>query len=222
MSRTFAEAKDLDISKIKPIADFVLIEIIEQTETAGGIIISQEKEGSRSECCIGRVIDYGSGEFQALTGVTFPLYFKPGEYVVTMEYMGERIEQNGKKYRLVRAHGIWCKLKFNGKPELMDIRSIEPITDHVLLKIRENHKTKGGIILASKNPNMANSLADVVAVGEGKVRPEAPKATPLEVKPGDTVAFATYAGAIIKMGGDTYRLCTEDDIVAVVEGLERD
>lgn len=221
MSRVTIEDFDLDVSSLKLLNDFVLIEVVEQSETSGGIILSTAKEGSRSECCIGRVIDFGPGELQPRTGMIFPLYFTPGEYVCTMEYMGERIERNGKKYRVVRAHGIWCKVKFNGKPELFDIRKIEPITDHVLLKVRNEHKTKGGIILASQNPNIANSLADVVAVGEGKVRPEADHATPLEIKVGQTVAFATYAGAIIKMDGDTYRLCTEDDIVAVVEGLKR-
>lgn len=221
MSRTIIEDRDLDVSRITPLQDFVLIEVIEQSETSGGIILSTDKEGSRSECCIGKVIDFGPGEYQYATGVIFPLYFKLGEFVCTMQYMGEMIEKDGKKYRLVRAHGIWCKMKLRGKPEQLDIQSIQPVTDHVLLKIREEHKTKGGIIITGKNPNMANAIADVIAVGEGKVRPEAPKATPLEVKPGQTVAFSTYAGAIIKMNGDTYRLCTEDDIVAVVEGLER-
>ena len=221
MSRTEIHDRDLDVNTLRPLADFVLIEVIEQPATSGGIILSLEKEGSRSEWVVGSVIEYGPGEFYPETGLTFPLYFKPGEYVVTMEYMGERIERDGKKYRLVRSHGIWCKLKFNGAPELLDIRKIEPITDHVLLKVKHEHKTKGGIILASKNPNLANSLAEVVAIGEGKVRKAATRATPLEIKVGETVCFATYAGAIIKMNGDTYRLCTEDDIIAVVKGLKR-
>lgn len=221
MSRTTIEDRDLDILSLRPTQDFVLIEIIEQSETSGGIILSTEREGSRSECCIGRVIDFGPGELREKISTILPLDFKKGEIVCCMEYMGERIEQGGKKYRMVRAHGIWCKMKLRGKPELLDIESIEPLTDHVLLKVREEHKSKGGIILASRNPDRANSLADVVAVGEGKVRSKAFRPTPLVVKPGQTVAFMTCAGAIIKMNGDTYRLCIEDDIVMVIEGLKR-
>lgn len=219
MSRTTIEDRDLDVASLKVVSDFVLIEIIEQSETAGGIVVVTAKEGSRSECCIGKVIKVGTGEFQPKTGRTIPLQFKVGEIVCCMEYMGERIETGGKKYRMVRAHGIWTKLKLRGKPELMDIEAIHPVTDHILLKVREEHTTKGGIILSFSGPTSASSLADVVEIGEGRIMAEAEKPTPLEVKKGETVAFMSCAGAVIHMRGVEYRLATEGDIVAVVEGI---
>jgi chaperonin GroES len=40
---------------------------------------------------------------------------------------------------------------------------------------------------------------------------------PLEIKKGDRVLYAKYAGAEIKMDGEEYLMMREDDILAVIE-----
>jgi Co-chaperonin GroES (HSP10) len=39
----------------------------------------------------------------------------------------------------------------------------------------------------------------------------------MEVKVGDRVIFAKYAGSEVKIGGEEYLIMREDDILAVVE-----
>jgi len=56
----------------------------------------------------------------------------------------------------------------------------------------------------------------VVAVGPG--RREDGKVFPLDVKAGDTVLFAKYAGAEIKLDGEEHLILREDDVLGIVEG----
>jgi len=56
----------------------------------------------------------------------------------------------------------------------------------------------------------------VIAVGKGEVSKEG-KLIPLEVKRGDTVLLAKYAGTEIKIEGDEHLIVSENDILGIVE-----
>ena len=92
---------------------------------------------------------------------------------------------------------------------------IKPLGDRVLVKrIREEDKTKGGIIIpdtAKEKPQEGK----VVAVGRGKVAEDG-KLIPPEVKAGDKILFGKYSGSEIKLDGEEHVVLREDDILGII------
>lgn len=93
--------------------------------------------------------------------------------------------------------------------------NIKPLGERVVIKVLESEeKTKSGIVLpdtAKEKPQMGQ----VLAVGTGKTLDNGEKVA-LEVKEGDTVLFAKYAGTEVKLDGEEYMVLKESDILAVV------
>jgi chaperonin GroES len=92
---------------------------------------------------------------------------------------------------------------------------IRPLHDRILVKrIDEEEKTKGGIIIpdtAKEKPQEGR----VVAVGGGKVLEDG-KIRPLDVKTGDRILFAKYAGSEVKIEGEEHVILREDDVLGIV------
>ena len=85
---------------------------------------------------------------------------------------------------------------------------IKPIGERaVLKKLEAEEKTSGGIILTSAAREKPQ-VAEVIAVGKGE--------SDIEVKPGDKVVFAPYAGTEISFEGETYTIMDFKDLLAVV------
>jgi chaperonin GroES len=94
---------------------------------------------------------------------------------------------------------------------------IRPLHDRVVIKrLKEEEKTKGGIFI----PDTAKEKpveAKVIAVGNGKILEDG-TLRPLDVKPGDTVLLAKYAGSEIKIDGEEHVVLREEEILAVIDG----
>ncbi|NLA58911.1 MAG: co-chaperone GroES [Firmicutes bacterium] len=92
---------------------------------------------------------------------------------------------------------------------------VKPLADRVIVKpIEAEEKTKSGIVLpdtAKEKPQEG----EVVAVGPGRY--EDGKLVPMNVKQGDRVLFAKYAGTEIKMDGEEYLIMRESDILGIIE-----
>lgn len=92
---------------------------------------------------------------------------------------------------------------------------IRPLNDRVVVKVlAEEERTRGGIVLpdtAKEKPQKG----EVIAAGPGAVREDGLR-TPLDVKVGDHVLFAKYAGTEVKLDGEEYLILRESDILAVV------
>jgi chaperonin GroES len=94
---------------------------------------------------------------------------------------------------------------------------ITPLRDKVVVKRLEEveEKTPGGIIIpdtAKEKPQ----IGEVVAVGKGKILQDG-KIIPPEVKVGDRVLFAKYAGTEVKIEGEEYLIMSEDEILGIIE-----
>jgi len=93
---------------------------------------------------------------------------------------------------------------------------IRPLHDRLIVRrMEEEEKTKGGIII----PDTAKEKpveGKVIAVGEGRVKKDGTK-IPMEVKKGDRILFAKYAGSEVKIEGEEYLMMREDEILAVIE-----
>ncbi len=89
------------------------------------------------------------------------------------------------------------------------------LADRVVVKaIQQEEKTKGGIVLpdtAKEKPQEG----EVVAVGPGKLLDNGERA-PMEVKPGDKVLYAKYAGTEFKIDDEEYLIMRESDILAIL------
>jgi chaperonin GroES len=93
---------------------------------------------------------------------------------------------------------------------------IRPLHDRVLVKrISEEEKTKGGIII----PDTAKEKpmeGEIVAVGQGK-RLKDGSVQAMNVKAGDRVLFAKYAGTDIKLNGEEHLILSEEELLGVLE-----
>ena len=93
--------------------------------------------------------------------------------------------------------------------------NIKPLADKVVIKMVETEETtKSGIILTGSAKEKPQ-VAEVVAVGPGKVK-DGTLVKP-EVKVGDKVLTNKYAGTEVKMDGVEYTILGEDDILAIVK-----
>lgn len=93
--------------------------------------------------------------------------------------------------------------------------NIKPLGERVVIKVLESEeRTKSGIVLpdtAKEKPQMGK----VLAVGSGKMLENGQRVA-LDVKEGDKVLFAKYAGTEVKLDGEEYMVLKESDILAIV------
>jgi chaperonin GroES len=93
---------------------------------------------------------------------------------------------------------------------------IKPLHDRLIVKrLEEEDVTKGGIII----PDTAKEKpveGKVVAVGGGRVKKDGSK-VPVDIKVGDRVLFAKYAGTEVKIDGMEHMMMREDEILAIIE-----
>ncbi len=93
---------------------------------------------------------------------------------------------------------------------------IQPLQDRILVRRldEEEEEVQGSIIIpdtAKEKPQEG----EVVAVGPGKVTEDG-KRQKVEVKEGDRILFAKYAGTEVKSEGEEYLIMREDDVLAVL------
>ncbi len=93
---------------------------------------------------------------------------------------------------------------------------IKPLQDRILVRrVEEEAKTKGGIIIPdSAKEKPAEGI--VVAVGEGKRTEDGKRMTP-DIKEGDRVLFAKYAGTEVKIEDEEHLVMREDDVLGIIE-----
>ena len=91
--------------------------------------------------------------------------------------------------------------------------SIVPMGDRVVVKaIDREGVTKSGIVLPD-NAKEKPQEGEMIAVGPGRMTDEG-KRLPMELKQGDRVLFAKYAGVEVKLDEADYLILRESDILA--------
>lgn len=94
---------------------------------------------------------------------------------------------------------------------------IKPISDHVLIEpIKEEEKTKTGILLPDTAEKERPEQGKVIAVGPGR-KDKQGKYVPLEMKAGDKVLFTKYGPTEIKVENKEYLIAKEEDVLAILE-----
>ena len=95
--------------------------------------------------------------------------------------------------------------------------NLRPLGDRVVVKpVEREERTKSGIVL----PDTAKEKPQegmVEAVGTGRLLDNGTK-VPMELKVGDKILYAKYAGNEFKVDETEYLIISEKDVLAVVAG----
>jgi chaperonin GroES len=90
----------------------------------------------------------------------------------------------------------------------MKKETIRPLGENVLVKIlKENAKTKSGIVLPETISQDKPQEGKVIAIGNDKK---------IKVKKGQKIIFAKYSGTELKINEEEYLILKNEDILAVV------
>jgi len=94
--------------------------------------------------------------------------------------------------------------------------NLKPLGDRVVVEpLEKEERTASGIILpetAKEKPQEG----EILAIGPGR-RDEDGKLIPMDVKKGDTVLYAKYAGTEVKIEDKKLLILKESDILVIVE-----
>jgi chaperonin GroES len=94
---------------------------------------------------------------------------------------------------------------------------LRPLGDRVVIQPTPREEmTKSGIVLpdtAKEKPQEGT----VLSAGPGRLTDEG-KREPMDVKEGDKVLYAKYAGTEFKVDGEELLIVSQKDILAIVEG----
>ena len=94
-------------------------------------------------------------------------------------------------------------------------QTLRPLADRVLVKPKAREDmTKSGIVLPDTVKEKPQE-GSVIAVGTGKVLEDGSR-VPMEIKVGDSVLYAKYAGTEYKIDGEEHLILRESDILAIV------
>jgi chaperonin GroES len=95
-------------------------------------------------------------------------------------------------------------------------KKLKPLGDRVVVKpTAREEMTKSGIVLpdTAKEKPMEGTI---LAAGPGKILEDG-KREPMDVKVGDRVLYAKYAGTEFKVEGEDLLIVSQKDILAIVE-----
>lgn len=94
--------------------------------------------------------------------------------------------------------------------------NLKPLGDRMVIKpLEQEEVTASGIVLpetAKEKPQEG----EILAVGPGRTDDDG-KRIPMDVKKGDTILFAKYAGTEVKIDDKKLLILKESDILAIVE-----
>ena len=94
--------------------------------------------------------------------------------------------------------------------------NVAPLGDKILVKrLEAESKTAGGIVLPD-NAKEKPKEGKVIALGSGKLLEDGKRGA-FQVKKGDRVLFASYAGTEVKIDNEDFMLMAEEDVLAVVK-----
>ena len=98
----------------------------------------------------------------------------------------------------------------------MSSLKLRPLGDRVWVEPIEREETTASGIVLPETAKEKPMEGKILAVGPG-ARDDKGERQPLDVKVGDRVLFAKYAGTEVKHDGVKYLIMRESDLLAIVE-----
>ena len=94
--------------------------------------------------------------------------------------------------------------------------TIRPLGDKIVIRVIEDAEQTSGGIFIPDSAKEKSQRGEVIAVGSGKTNDKGEK-DPMEVKVGEVVLFAKYAGTDVKVKDETLKIMSVSDVLGVVE-----
>jgi chaperonin GroES len=95
--------------------------------------------------------------------------------------------------------------------------SFKPLGDRVVIEPLEQEETTPTGIVIPDTAKEKPQKGKILSIGPG-ARDEDGKRIPMDVKTGDIVLFAKYAGTEVKVESKKLLIIKESDILAIIEG----
>jgi len=94
--------------------------------------------------------------------------------------------------------------------------SLKPLGSRVVIEPTEQEDVTAGGIVLPETAKEKPVKGKILSIGPGE-RDDEGKRIPMDVKVGDTVLYAKYAGTEIKVEGKKLLILKESDVLAIVE-----
>ena len=96
---------------------------------------------------------------------------------------------------------------------------LRPLGDRVVVQpMAREEMTSSGIVLPDTANKEKPQEGEIIAAGPGRLNEDGDGREPMDVKVGDKVLYAKYAGTEFKIDDDELLIISQKDILAVVEG----
>ena len=92
---------------------------------------------------------------------------------------------------------------------------LQPLEDRIVVKPGEGEETTSSGLVIPDTAKEKPQEGTVVAAGPGRLNEKGERVKP-EVKVGDVVLYARYAGTEVKIGGEELLILKESDVLAIV------
>lgn len=94
--------------------------------------------------------------------------------------------------------------------------TIRPLGDKIVIRVIEDAEQTSGGIFIPDSAKEKSQKGEVIAVGEGKVNEKGDR-DPMDVKIGEIVLFAKYAGTDVKIEKQDLKIMSVQDVLGVIE-----
>ena len=94
--------------------------------------------------------------------------------------------------------------------------SIRPLADKLVIEIIDDEEQTSGGIFIPDSAKEKPQKGKVVAVGSGRTFDNGEK-EPMEIKVGEIVLYAKYAGTDIKVDNVMYKILSARDVLGILE-----
>ena len=94
--------------------------------------------------------------------------------------------------------------------------SIRPLADTLVIEIIDDEEQTSGGIFIPDSAKEKPQKGKVVAVGSGRTLDNGEK-EPMEIKVGEIVLYAKYAGTDIKVDNVMYKILSARDVLGILE-----
>ena len=94
--------------------------------------------------------------------------------------------------------------------------ALKPLQDRIVIKVIEDTEQTAGGIFIPDSAKEKPQKGEVIAIGLGKTL-DSGEREPLDVKVGETILYAKYAGTDVKIEGTVYKILSVKDVLAVLE-----
>ncbi len=93
---------------------------------------------------------------------------------------------------------------------------LKPLGERIVIKVIEDTEQTSGGIFIPESAKEKPQKGEVVAVGEGEIDDKGER-KPMDVKVGDIILYAKYAGTDVKLNDVSYKILSIKDALAIVE-----